>query len=248
MTALRIGLVSYLNALPYQWCIESLQKAGQEIVLEKYPPSLLASYYEAGAFDCCLLPVAALEPQELRAAHRIQCFGIACDGKVGSVCLFSNVPLALIRRVYVDGESRTSNMLMRVLDVHFIKNGMEFLSAPCLSQGHSASDAFIAIGDKAFTIKTRYVYDLGELWKEYTGLPFVFAVWAVHRDCDVQRLDGLAASMDAMVKHIDKEIASRHFITEQQREYLLHNIKYNISDEMKKGISLFHTLRLALVG
>jgi len=120
---------------------------------------------------------------------------------------------------------------------------------PDLPRMLEACDAVLIIGDPALTVdRTRYVcYDLAEEWKRLTGLPFVFAFWAVRAsalsetDLDLTRI--FQQSRDhglANVNTIAREWAPRVGISEQAvRAYLTENIDYSLDDDNLAGLELF---------
>src|SRR3546814_5182842 len=93
--------------------------------------------------------------------------------------LFSRKPLEEIKTIRTDGHSRTSNLLARVLASRYWKSNATFGNT-------TDADAFVLIGDRTFGLKDEYpyVYDLAAEWIRFTGLPFVFAVWAANKPLD----------------------------------------------------------------
>ena len=104
---------------------------------------------------------------------------VGSDGAVESVQLVTQLPLPAVQSIAVTSASATSVALVRMLFPH----------AEIRSEGAEA-DARLLIGDEAlssaFSDPTPH-HDLGALWRERTGLPMVFAVWAARRDCDPER-------------------------------------------------------------
>lgn len=86
-------------------------------------------------------------------------------------------------------------------------------------------------------------YDLAELWKRYTGLGFVFAMWMTRRhECPID----FAAARDEGVQHIS-EIASNYepeigLSRDQMIEYLSNSISYSVDDSMQAGMKLYFEL------
>ena len=119
-----------------------------------------------------MLPIGALQEKN----HFIfSDYCIGCDGDVQTVCVFSNKnSLEEIHSISYDEASRTSNLLLEILLRFYWKKNNIQLVAP-----NESADAKLIIGDAAFqeTKQSKLVIDLGEEWKKFTGLPFVFAVW-----------------------------------------------------------------------
>jgi chorismate dehydratase len=188
---IRIGAVNYLNTKPLICDLELLAPEA-EIVLEV--PSRLADMLAADQLDVALIPV--IEYFRGTGYTIVPNIAIASRGPVLSVTLFSRVPWSSIRRVALDVGSRTSAALTQVLlrQRHGVKP--ELVSLPMdADPEHLDTDAVLLIGDRAMrACLPGYVhaYDLGEEWTEWTGLPFVYAVWAVRPGID---LGGVAAAL-----------------------------------------------------
>jgi chorismate dehydratase len=130
--------------------------------------------------DLALLPVAEL--LFLPHGRIVSNCCIACDGAVRSVLLFSRKPIERIRTLSLDTASRSSVMICELILRHFYGIQPETYR---LEQNQNPddcrTDAFVIIGDRALAYQPsdywEYRYDIGELWKEKTGWPLVFAAW-----------------------------------------------------------------------
>jgi chorismate dehydratase len=176
---IRAGAVSYLNTRPLVFGIE--QGLGADRLALSYDvPSVLASRMAAGELDLALLPVIELA----RIPNLVVVPGLAIGslGNCRSVFLVAKKPLAEVRSVALDPESRTSNALTRVLFAEAWGIAPSFADGPRdLTLALEEHDAAVRIGDKAlFTPipEGAIAYDLGGAWTARTTLPFVFAVWA----------------------------------------------------------------------
>jgi chorismate dehydratase len=133
---------------------------------------------------------------------------ISCDGPVRSVMMFSRRPAGQLggRRVLVSRSSMTSVALLELLfeqvwSCHpiFVPSDAEVSDVE--SFGDEEHDARLVIGDAALVLGSRmgiaydYAYDLGNEWKDWTGLPFVFAVWVAQRTTDVHEALALHAGL-----------------------------------------------------
>jgi chorismate dehydratase len=173
---IRVGAVNYLNAKPL---VESLS-ADSRVELSFDLPSRLADQMSRGEIDVGLIPVVEL----FRGGYDfIPDIAIASRGPVLSVTLFSRVAWGLIESVSLDEGSRTSAALAQIL----LRN--KYGRSPLLEQlpidvsaDDASTDAVLLIGDRAMKACLPgypFAYDLGQEWTEWTGLPMVFAVWAV---------------------------------------------------------------------
>ena len=99
------------------------------------------------------------------------------------------------------------------------------------------------IGDKAFNAYNQYkfAYDLGAIWKQYTGMPFVFAVWAANKkisDAEKKKVsDSLKLGMDSIEKVI--HIYQPKFPAINLHQYLTENISFDFDREKKKSMNFF---------
>jgi chorismate dehydratase len=176
---IRVGAVSYLNTRPLVLGFEQ-GVAADRIELSYDVPSVLANRMQAGELDVALLPV--IEVARMPDLTIVPGLGITSNGPCRSVLLVSKKPLAEVRRVALDPESRTSNALVQVL---FAEGGAEspaFALGPRdLDTALREHDAAVRIGDKALFDPLppgATAHDLGAAWTKRTALPFVFAVWA----------------------------------------------------------------------
>ena len=112
MDKIRVGAVSYLNTKPLLYGIKRHEIINDIELIEDYP-SKIAQLLIEDKIDVGLIPVAATT--KLPSWHIVSDYCIGCHGAVASVCLFSNVPIEQVERVYLDYQSRTSVNLARIL-------------------------------------------------------------------------------------------------------------------------------------
>jgi chorismate dehydratase len=185
---IRVGAVNYLNTKPL---IEGLGTFAPQAELELDVPSRLADRLAAGELDVALIPVV----EYFRADNYTIVSGvsIASRGPVLSVTLFSRVPWNEIRSVALDEGSRTSVALTRILleKRYGIRPQTEQLPIN-VAADDMATDAVLLIGDRAMKACLpgfAHAYDLGQEWFDWTGLPFVYAVWGVRAGVDLRGVD-----------------------------------------------------------
>lgn len=209
---LRVGRIPYINCYPVYGAIDrSAVRVDAELV--DGVPSALNALMSAGSLDVSV--VSAVEyARDSRRYLLLPDLAISCDGPVRSVMLFSKRPAADLngRRVLVSRSSMTSVALLELLFENvwharpiFVPSDAELSDiARFDSEEH---DARLVIGDAALLLGSGsaepaypHGYDLGSVWKSWTGLPFVFAVWVAQRTTHVEsalRLHaGLIASRD----------------------------------------------------
>ena len=186
----RVGHIQFLNCLPLYW---GLARTGTllDFELTKDTPDKLNDMLVQGDLD--VAPVSLVE--FLRNADQLVAFpdiAVGCDGPVMSCVIVSQVPLDRLdgARVALGSTSRTSVRLAQLLlSERYGVTPDYYTCPPDLSLMMQDAEAAVLIGDAALRANLvdgpRYglaVHDLGALWKEWTGLPFVFAVWAARRD------------------------------------------------------------------
>lgn len=240
MRELRISAVSYLNARPFVYGIEN---SG---ILESYDlhidnPVVCADKLLSNEVDIGLIPVAVLP--EMEEYHILTNYCIGCDGPVGSVVLFSEVPLEQIRRIYLDYQSRTSVLLVQLLSREFWKTEPEWLDTSRDYESKiGGNTAGLVIGDRSFSLKQKFPcqYDLGEEWKKYTGLPFVFACWVANKVLPEEVVDSFSRAIEFGMQNKEKLIDELR--TNQDIDiaaYLNEHIDYDFDVEKHKSLDLF---------
>jgi chorismate dehydratase len=181
---IRIGAVNYLNTKPLIHELEALAPSC-ELVLDV--PSRLADLLAEQRLDVALIP--AIEYFRAGGYTIVPDIAIASRGPVLSVTLFSRVPWAAIRRVALDEGSRTSAALCQILLRK--RNGVQpdIVSLPMDQAAEDVdADAVLLIGDRAMRACLpgfAHAFDLGQEWHDWTGLPFVYAFWAVREGVDL---------------------------------------------------------------
>lgn len=233
---IKIGNVSYVNSYPFQYGLDS----NSDFEIFKLVPSAIAKALEEDEIDVGLVPLAAFIQH--KDWSLLSDFCIGAMGEVKTVLLLSNKPISEVKTICFDLESRSSNMLTRVLCKNYWKiNPNEALLKD--------ADACVMIGDKAFqnySDEYKYRYDLSQEWYDFAKLPFVFAVWvsnkALFKD-DIRKLnDALQFGVDHIDQSIGKYKSFMKISPEVAKDYLTHHISYILDDEKRKAIELFTKL------
>lgn len=232
---LTIGAVSYLNTLPYLLGLNTLDTDRFEIIADY--PSLIASQFFMHTIDVALLPTAALKDM---ANYSIAApYGIAADGVVDTVCLFSAYPIESLDIIYLDYQSRTSVMLIQILCKQYLKISPKFmpLQEDMLATYPQGKCGMLVIGDRAISLmgKFSYCYDLATLWKKFTNLPFVFALWVAHKPLkendSIVFSNALQKGVAGRLKIINEYSSSYNTSYFSVNDYLNHKIQYHLTDE-----------------
>lgn len=184
---LRIGEISYLNCAPLFTALRRNFHDSDYQFVSGHPSNLNAKL-RSGEIDIC--PSSSIEYARNPDSYLIlPDLSISSKGPVMSVLLFSKLPIELLNGVSIalTGESETSVALLKILLSTRYSFNNSYYQAESSEQNFSCGhDALLLIGDRALKEAMSdckgYVYDLGELWYEFTGLPFVFALWLLRRD------------------------------------------------------------------
>jgi chorismate dehydratase len=214
----------------------------EEIELIKAYPAKIAQDLIDGTIDMGLVPV-AITPL-LKEAHFVSKYCIGAVGEVASVCIFSQVPMEQIDKVYLDYQSRTSVQLARILLAQFWKKEVVFIKA---EEGYiqqiNGNTAGVIIGDRALAARThfKFVYDLASAWIAHTGFPFVFATWIANKPIPASFMEAFDKANVYGLENIAEVIAG---ISSEEQVYDLHtyytqNISYDFNAEKRKGLDLF---------
>ncbi len=233
--SLRLGCVKYCNARPLIH--------GWEGPVKFDHPSALCRQLAAGALDVAL--VSSFELLRNPVYSVVDGLAIASDGPVYSVILAHLAPLNVLREVVVDPASETSVNLLQCL------LGERGLAPRFVSEGEvTVERGRLLIGDQAIRFREesdgrhRY-FDLGQGWKEETGLPFVYALWLMRPECPEKE-----AVADALRSLGEKNLAQLEPVIAAQPEadpafcdfYYRECLRFSFGDEEKSGLRKFGEL------
>lgn len=243
---MRIGAVNYLNSKPL---VYGLQQLAPDARVFYDLPSRLADSLAAARLDVALIPSVELFCSPDYTIVSNAC--VACRGPVLSVKLHFRVPPSQVHRVALDEGSRTSAALAKILlgQLDGVAPRWESLPIGCGVESTDA-DAILLIGDRAIQStddKFVEVWDLGERWCQWTGLPFVFATWVARPGLDVADLSAaLAAARNLGVGHLG-DIAAESapqlgISTELAKRYLCENLHFTLQQRECDGLRHFHRL------
>ena len=236
---IKVGGVSYLNTKPLLYGIGH-SNVIKEIDLSLEYPSGLARKLKNNEIDVALLPVAAMN--DIEGARIVSDYGIAADGNVASVCIFSQVPIEKITSVYLDYQSRTSVRLAQLLlEKHWKKEVIYTQATENFIEYINGTRAGVIIGDRALKQLSNfeYVYDLATAWKDFTGLPFVFAAWISNKDLPEDFIYSFNDANKQGLKYIDEVVKENSFPYYDLNKYYRENIHYFLDEEKKKGLERF---------
>lgn len=243
MNKVKVSLVSYLNSKPFLYGLEH-SKIQQSIDLSLDIPSVCAQKLVNGDVALGLVPVGVLPA--LKSYQVISNYCIGADGEVESVMLYSDVPLNDIKEILLDYQSLTSVSLVKILANFYWKiNPLWVASSVGFEEKIKNTTAAVIIGDRTFAIKGKYKYsyDLAMEWKQFTGLPFVFACWVTNANLPdafiTQFNDALKFGLEnreSLVAELKLRNAYQHI---DIADYLNNSIKFDLGATQMEAIQLF---------
>lgn len=239
-------MVGYHNTLPFTYGLNK-NKESFNVILDI--PSKCISYYDSGEADVALVPVAELLNRSDFQVITDYCIG--CNGEVETVCIYSDHPIRELSKIYLDSDSRTSQLLAKILvrKHWYHKVSYEEVDVKSVSKLNE-SEGILMIGDKAFGVDSsyKYVYDLGHEWQLMTGLPFVFALWIGRRKLTSNEVSNLNSVLSLGVVNIDAVLEHNNGLLDKVnlKDYYTQYIDFHFDSDKKKAFDLYKTLASAL--
>jgi len=253
-TPVRLGAVSYLNTLPL---IEGLQ-ACADLRLTLAAPSRLLPMLESGDVDLARAPVV----DALRAGPELEAVpagAIGSDGATLSVRLYSTKPFEQVDRIHADADSHTSVALAKLILKGRFGATPDFIDFDARERVETSGEAvewppaMLMIGDKVVTdsppaVRYPHQIDLGEAWRERTGLPFVYAVWMRRAAAPITQRESAAAALLARQRRynatrldwiVTRRAPARRWPAALAREYHGERLRYDIADAPRRAIDRF---------
>jgi chorismate dehydratase len=256
---LRIAAIEFLNAAPLMWGLER----DQRFTLEHTLPSVCADRLRDGTADLGVIP--AIELARMPGLVALGGMGVAAQDSAGeaaevrSILLLSRVPVREVKTVALDRASRTSAALAQILL-------RQKFGARCTAvegdrhwrQSLERAEAALIIGDPALRLRVSgeavaaglEAYDLARVWREWTGLPFVFALWGIR--APAWQAEGawlgprLAQALEEGLAHGEELVAAwaprLGLEPEEVRRYLHRNVAYRITPAHRQGLQRFFAL------
>lgn len=240
MSKIRISAVSYTNTLPFLQGIKASAALMEQIDLSVDYPSECARKVLADEADMGIIPIAALAAMDNYQLIGDYCIG--SDGAVDSVFIFSEKPIQEIKSLRLDPESRTSNGLARILLKHYWKVEVAVVTT-------DEADAYVLIGDRTFGKKDTvpYAYDLGQYWKEMTGLPFAYAVWASKKTLPSDFIEAFNTALAAGVAAPENVIPGLPIYAGfDYKKYFTVHLDYHLTAQKREAVERYLTLYKAL--
>lgn len=236
----QIVLVDYFNTIPFQKALFT-DKFDDFDITPAIPAECSNLFFNKDA-DIALVPIASWIAHGSKEKI-ITDYCIGCDGQVGTVLLQSSVAVEDIQTIYLDNHSRTSVELLRLLCKEYWRIDPVFVVDDVTLVGLQTGEAKLMIGDKVFRDATAYdySYDLGEVWKQYTGLPFVFAIWIVKDHISDQISETINQEFRAAFKNMPLivEECKEKYPEIDLEKYFNSQISYALDEDKLSALYLF---------
>ena len=239
---------SYLNSAPLIWSFKyGLRK--HEVELIEAVPARCADLLAESQVEVALIP--AIEYQRIPDVEVVPNVCVGSRQEVRSVLLVSRLTdLSSVRRVALDESSRTSAALVKVIFREFLGFEPEWINAkPDVHQMLAGNDAALLIGDPGMTFQREglTVFDVAWLWREFTNLGFVFAVWALGTSASptARSVDFAGArdeGLEQLADIIDYYQPLLGLPRVELQTYLHSNISFEADRELREGLDLFYKL------
>ncbi len=242
---LRVAAQPHLFAQPL---IDGL-RGSPEVNLTIISPPSLADMLLCCELDAALLPVVGL--QEVSGLTVVPAGCVSCSGKTLVTRIFSRVRPEQLSTLWVDHDSRTSTVLAQVLWSHCFNTRLDILPIDTeLQEAPDDAEGVLMVGDKVVTappLGFDWQIDLGSMWFEMTGLPFVFCVWAASDPDDCGNLYRILQGARLRGTR-DLEAAARKHATangwpaDLAQQYLTKHLQFDFTDAQREGMEEFFHL------
>ncbi|MFA5801916.1 MAG: menaquinone biosynthesis protein [Thermoleophilia bacterium] len=251
--AIRIGQFEFLNGYPLYYGLEKGEGWGCFNLVHGVPTTLNRLLL-AGELD--ISPISSIEyadnASDLLLFPRIS---ITADGAVDSIRLITKCSIEKVGSVALTGQSATSVVLLKILLRQMYGVEARYASLEgSVSEALASHDAVLLIGDQALDSyyhgDWEMSYDLGSEWKDFTGLPMVFALWAVRKPFFENRADETIEVQDRLLYSVEYcrghweevvEAAARVYPFEPDllRSYFS-KLRYDFTDDYRRGLEEFY--------
>lgn len=252
---MRIGRYPYLNSVPFFWREELWH--GELI---SCTPRVMGLMAKEGGLDAG--PLAIVDFLRLEDRFEPLPYGIVAPRAAQSVLLFSQRPMGELHGavIAISEQTSASVRLLQVLlgvrygvrDVRYLRGAqrMGIDRTPASPDLSGSVEASLLIGDEALRQRRQatapFVYDLGREWFEWTGLPFVFARWAVRRVLPVEAKQQIVQALEESIEECFTSLSTvcsqytPEWLSQREMEDYLKGFSYRIGRREEEAISLFH--------
>lgn len=254
----KVGHIQFLNCMPLYYGLV-MNGILLDIELTKGTPTELNQKLINGDLD--VSPISSIEyARNHEKLILLPDITVSADGEVKSILFFSKKPFEKLhnQKIALTSTSVTSQVLLQLIfKEKYSINPRYFISTPEIGPMLLEGEGALLIGDDAlkasYELKDKlYIYDLGEEWKQLTGHPMVYAVWAAQKKFVLEKLQlardvhrAFFYSMEYSLKNLDHaaESASRWepYSASYLKEYFL-SLNFGFNEKNINGLMEFYRL------
>lgn len=249
MKRVKIAAISYLNSVPFVYGIKHADyNLCVDLLLRK--PQECLTLFESKECDIAIVSLASTIGKS--DVNIVTDYSISSSGDVRTVKLLSNSHISEITDIYLDSESYTSAILIRILAEQYwnINPNWHDIKYDNCEFSPKKGNGFLMIGDKVFDWENKFEFnvDLAGEWLKFTTLPFVFAVWVARNDIDRSTIIELNKALEFGTNHIDDAInwANYNIDKDSAKDYLTNNIEFLLNEKKRLSIEMFRTKAMQL--
>jgi chorismate dehydratase len=249
MKKIKVSIISYLNTSPFVYGLKRSEIIDYIDLQYNTPAECAAKLLNKDA-DIGIVPAAVVP--SIPDKRIISDYCIGASGSVRSVVICSNQPISEIKNLYLDFESRTSVLLAQILLEEYWKIKVTTIQLNSLDDidPYRKDSAYVLIGDKVFDYENKFTHklDLALAWKEFTGLPFVFAAWTAVTPLSDDFILLFNKALSTGLANIPAAVNEhKHTLNYQDAiKYLTENIDYNFDFAKHKALVEFWNMVLRL--
>lgn len=236
----RVSIINYSNTIPFTYGLLNSKPLQASAEFSYGYPAQVAELLCNDVVDMSIISVGAI-PSIPKAVVETD-FCISATKKVDSVVLCSNKPIDEVSVVTLDYQSRTTNILVRILFRYAWNISPHFVMGTEGYETKNDGSAKVIIGDRALNNASKflYVYDLANEWYKAFHLPFVFAAWVANKKLSRDFVSDFDDACRYGVEHIDEAIT---FVGKQFsfdiRDYLYNSVEFVMTDAKRASMELF---------
>lgn len=237
---IRISIIDYSNTIPFVYGLKTSEYISTQCEFLYHYPSQGVQRLQDDTVDISIVPVATIS--EISNAHIVSNFCIGASNSVASVKLFSKIPIHKATHIVLDYQSRTSNMLTKVLAHEWWNIYPHYTIGAKGYEENNEIETKVIIGDRAMISYPDYpyTYDLSEEWYKAFSLPFVFACWVANKQLSQNFLHEFNKALEFGVTHIADSISyCKKNVSFDLYKYLTGNIDYGFDDTKKHAMQFF---------
>ncbi|MDR0941073.1 MAG: menaquinone biosynthesis protein [Bacteroidales bacterium] len=239
----RVSIINYSNTIPFVYGLHHNSELAQRSEFLYHYPAQAVEMLRSNQADISIVPVAAIP--SIPNGRIISNFCIGALQHVDSVRLCSPVDLPHIQRITLDYQSRSSNLLTKVLAQYVWNINPQFERGTQGYETLSNNSAKVIIGDRALQYKDSFAHtwDLAQEWYKAFAKPFVFACWVANKDIPADYLQLFEQALRYGVAHIDEAIAYHNTPKTFDIHTYLHNaVSYEFDEKKQEALQLFYRL------